>query len=119
MTSQWSYDPKRIGRRIRMFRRKEGMSQQNLGEKLGVSYQQVQKYESGKNRISAEKLILVAQVLDIPIHVLMGFQSDDALYPETLYAHPQTIRMLEYFNGIKDEVVRKRLTLLCEAISES
>ena len=56
-----------IGRRIRQIRSMRGLSQSQLAEQLGISFQQVQKYESGKNRISAGRLWDIARVLQAPI----------------------------------------------------
>ncbi|MGA8615091.1 MAG: helix-turn-helix transcriptional regulator [Xanthobacteraceae bacterium] len=58
---------KYVGRRIRTRRRAVGMSQGKLGEALGLTFQQVQKYELGTNRIGAGRLLHVAHVLDVPI----------------------------------------------------
>src|SRR3954471_25011680 len=57
---------KHVGKRIRMRRLMSGMSQATLGGKLGVTFQQVQKYENGSNRIGASRLYHIAQVLDVP-----------------------------------------------------
>ena len=58
---------KYIASRMRTRRRALGMSQATLGEALGLTFQQVQKYEKGTNRIGAGRLLHVAHVLDIPI----------------------------------------------------
>jgi transcriptional regulator with XRE-family HTH domain len=56
-----------VGARIQLRRRQLGLSQATLGEKFGVSFQQVQKYESGKNRVSAGVLYEISKALDVPI----------------------------------------------------
>ena len=56
-----------VGNRIRMRRQFTGMSQEKLGELLGITFQQVQKYEKGSNRISASRLYLTAKVLGVPV----------------------------------------------------
>lgn len=56
-----------VGKLIRARRRAIGMSQYELGPMLGVSFQQVQKYELGKNRVSASKLFAIAQALGVPV----------------------------------------------------
>jgi transcriptional regulator with XRE-family HTH domain len=53
-----------IGRLIREKRVKKGLSQQRLGDKIGVTFQQVQKYESGKNRVAASMLLRISLALD-------------------------------------------------------
>lgn len=61
-----------VGARIRLRRQEIGMSQQALAEQLGVSFQQVQKYERGANRISASMLVRTARALDCPGGILLG-----------------------------------------------
>lgn len=56
-----------VGNRIRMRRQLVGMSQEKLGELLGITFQQVQKYEKGANRISASRLYLSAKILGVPV----------------------------------------------------
>ena len=56
-----------VGMNLKQFRQLSGLSQQLVAEPLGVSSQQVQKYEAGKNRISAGRLYLLAQLLDVPL----------------------------------------------------
>jgi transcriptional regulator with XRE-family HTH domain len=58
---------KDIGRRIKLLREKLRISKERLGELLGVSYQQVQKYEKGVNKVSAERLYRIAQALNVPL----------------------------------------------------
>ena len=58
-----------IGKNIRSLRLEAGMTQQKLGKMMDVSFQQIQKYETGANRISAAKLWRMAQVLDVPVEV--------------------------------------------------
>lgn len=60
-------DLKGLGARIRRHRQQAGLSQADLGEKLGVSYQQVQKYERGANRVSVETLVRLAKALGLPL----------------------------------------------------
>jgi transcriptional regulator with XRE-family HTH domain len=56
-----------VGNRIRMRRQIVGMSQEKLGELLGITFQQVQKYEKGSNRISASRLYMTAKTLGVPV----------------------------------------------------
>jgi transcriptional regulator with XRE-family HTH domain len=70
-----------IGRNIRFHRKKRRLSLIEVGRKLGVTYQQVQKYENGTNRVVGSRLIHIARVLDVPVDALLGDQamaSDDA-----------------------------------------
>ena len=56
-----------VGNRVRMRRMLVGMSQEKLGEKLGLTFQQIQKYEKGANRISASRLYQMSQILSVPV----------------------------------------------------
>ncbi len=58
---------KHIGARVRAQRQERGLTQRDLGERLGVRFQQVQKYESGQNRISAAQMWRIASVLGVPV----------------------------------------------------
>ncbi len=60
-----------VGARLRQRRTLLGMSQTTLGDALGMSFQQVQKYEKGTNRISASRLFNLARVLDVPIQYFL------------------------------------------------
>jgi transcriptional regulator with XRE-family HTH domain len=56
-----------IGRRVRTRRRLMNMTQQQLGEAMGVRFQQIQKYETGANRLTADKLPKLAEILEVPV----------------------------------------------------
>lgn len=62
-----NYIDAHVGSRIRMRRQFVGMSQEKLGELLGITFQQVQKYEKGSNRISASRLYFTAKILGVPV----------------------------------------------------
>lgn len=57
-----------VGSRLRLRRMMMGISQEKLGEQLGLTFQQIQKYEKGTNRIGASRLYQLAKVLDVPVH---------------------------------------------------
>jgi transcriptional regulator with XRE-family HTH domain len=78
-----------VGSRVRLRRMLLGMSQEKLGEHLGLTFQQVQKYEKGVNRIGASRLFDLAQVLGVPVQ----FFYDEA---------PQTVTDLELAPGFAD-----------------
>lgn len=61
-----------IGQKIQIFRKAKGMSQGELGAPLGVTFQQVQKYESGANRVGSARLVEIARVLEVPILKFFG-----------------------------------------------
>jgi transcriptional regulator with XRE-family HTH domain len=62
----------KVGQRIRIQRLQSGLSQTTLAAQLGVTFQQVQKYEKGVNRVGAGRLIKIANVLGIPVSTLFG-----------------------------------------------
>lgn len=65
-----------VGRRVRDRRKALGITQERLGEQLGLTFQQVQKYERGVNRVSASKLFEIARVLQVPVNWF--FEGDGA-----------------------------------------
>ena len=65
-----------VGQRVRALRCAQGMSQADLGQKVGVRFQQIQKYESGANRVSASRLLALAQTLGVPVsHFFDGLEA--------------------------------------------
>jgi transcriptional regulator with XRE-family HTH domain len=111
-----------IGRRVRAFRIVQRMSQAELGECLGISFQQIQKYEKGANRISAGRLQRIADVLAIPTHSLMGADdsntANDRQVLEFLNA-PDAVQLLEAYSRIRVRKMRLVLVHLATTIAES
>ena len=66
-----------VGNRVRMRRLLVGMSQEKLGEVLGITYQQVQKYEKGSNRVSASRLYQISRVLGVPVQYFYDELKED------------------------------------------
>jgi transcriptional regulator with XRE-family HTH domain len=100
-----------VGTRIRLRRTLLGMSQERLGEALGLTFQQVQKYERGVNRVGASRLFDLSRVLDVPI----SFFFDDM--PEALsgaYGVPPNKRVAGFADsqeGFADDTLNRRETL--------
>lgn len=69
----------KIGRRVRDARLSHGMTQTDLAEAVGVSFQQVQKYETGANRISGSRLWMIAKVLDVPMRYFFEGLDDSGM----------------------------------------
>lgn len=66
-----------VGKRVRHRRWMKGVTQQQLGDSVGIKFQQIQKYETGMNRVSASRLWDIAEALDVPVNFFFeGFQSD-------------------------------------------
>lgn len=91
---------RRIGLKIRQKRLELGLTQQTLADKLGLSYQQVQKYETGLNRISAGRLSFVAKILLTPLDYFFDFPSHQKL--EISKRRATTLALSG--NGIESEV---------------
>jgi len=117
-----------VGSRIRMQRRIMGMSQTDLGDATGVTFQQIQKYENGKNRVSSSRLQQFSALLKVPA----SFFFDGALGVETktrkrgesdylveLCNTPGGLELAKAFNAITDRQTRWKLANLVAAIAES
>jgi transcriptional regulator with XRE-family HTH domain len=100
----------RIGARVRRRRKQLRLSQTALGQLIGVSFQQIQKYERGKNRIGAGRLLTVAEVLGVPVDYF--FTESDTPKPEST---PGAFDLLLAYDAIKDPVAREAV-LLCAQI---
>ncbi len=105
-----------IGARMRARRRQLGFSQSDLAEKLGVSFQQVQKYERGANRVAASTLVAAAEALGVSVGWLVG--EDQPLQAGELdilmaLSRPGAVEILQAFNAIAD--ARRRNALLAVA----
>ena len=99
-----------VGSRIRLRRILLGMSQERLGEALGLTFQQVQKYESGVNRVSASRLFDLSRVLDVPI----GFFFDDV--PDVVLSQRETLELVAAYYRILDPAVRQRVLDLIKSL---
>ena len=115
-----------VAKRVRTQRMRLGLSQTDLGEKLGVTFQQVQKYEKGVNRIGAGRLFEMARVFNIPVQALFP-ESDEAIRQ----ANGQTAelskvtdfvltaegwRLSRAFLKIEDAELRKKIIALIEDV---
>ena len=107
-----------VGSRIRMFRKGRKLSQAQLGKKLGVTFQQVQKYENGKNRVGASRLQMISTALDVPVG---QFFADDAGTSRTsakpLAFDPQALRLAEAFIRLNDRALRNSILDMVEAMA--
>jgi transcriptional regulator with XRE-family HTH domain len=109
-----------VGAKIRIFRTNRGLSQTALAEAIGVTFQQVQKYESGVNRVGAGRLSRIADVLGVSISQLFESSDDvsDAASPFRLLAEPGALRLLKAFSRTVDPRVRRGVTLLLESYAD-
>jgi len=109
-----------VGAKIRMFRINRGMSQTALAERIGVSFQQVQKYEKGANRVGASRLSQIASVLGITVGELFESSQEKtaaANSPVHLLAEPGALRVLKAYLRTNSRV-RLAIARLVESIAD-
>ena len=115
-----------VGKRVRHRRWMVGMTQQQLGDIVGIKFQQIQKYETGMNRISASRLWDIAQALDVSISFFFeGFDSDESVdAPATaevqrgdLLADKEALELVRSYYAIP-EAQRRRLFDLARVLSD-
>jgi transcriptional regulator with XRE-family HTH domain len=125
-----------VGSRVRLRRTLLGLSQEKLGEALGLTFQQVQKYERGANRIGASRLFDLSCVLDVPISFFYDDMSSDTsaksprnivgladqavepFEPDPL-AKRETLELVRAYYRIKEPAVRKRILELTKALANA
>ena len=115
-----------VGQRIRVLRNDAGISQTVLAEELGVTFQQVQKYEKGVNRVGAGRLTKIAGVLNVPVSKLLGLDEEsiatsrgheNSASPLQLLTTPGALRLLRAYAKLEDGVMRRSIVALAENIS--
>ena len=109
-----------VGRRARERRTLAGMSQTAVAERLGLTFQQLQKYEKGHNRISASRLYELAQIFDVPVsYFYEGIKAGKATPPqdETLTKR-ETLELVRAYYGISDPDVRDKIRKLVQATAK-
>lgn len=92
---------KEIGNRVRAYRIDRGLSQTDLGQKLDVSFQQIQKYEKGSNKIGAVRLMEISVIFGITPHELLGWNSTLKLGKPISQG---TFKLAQEFEGLKPEL---------------
>ena len=100
----------RIGNRIAAYRSARGLSQTALGQALGVTFQQVQKYEKGRNRVGAARLQAIADFLGVPISIFFDdpTESADGREPvQHLLQDPDVMELVRSFSTISDKMTRR------------
>ncbi len=120
MKKEPNFVDKHVGSRVRMRRMLIGMSQEKLGESLGITFQQVQKYEKGTNRISASRLQQIASVLGVTISFFYeglpaeeeggGFAEESSpAFIMDFMASQDGLQLMESFMRIKNPRVRRTI----------
>ncbi|KAA5602486.1 helix-turn-helix domain-containing protein [Blastochloris sulfoviridis] len=121
---------KHVGARVRMRRMMIGMSQERLGDSLGITFQQVQKYEKGTNRVGASRLQQISKTLGVPVSFFFEGAPDldgtdisfnDAASPPYVSEFLSTaegLSLTRAFTRIRDARVRRRIVELVETLAE-
>lgn len=122
-----------VGSRVRQRRTMLGMSQEKLGEALGLTFQQIQKYERGANRIGASRLHHISEVLDVPISYFFeelspaysknrgkqGLAEAQADYQHDPMAKRETLELVRSYYKIRDPRVRRRVFELTKQLGKA
>jgi len=124
-----------VGQRIKLRRTLMGMTQGKLGEAIGLTFQQLQKYERGANRVSASKLWQMSEVLDVPVSFFFddmpervkeafsgyeGLSAESDVQEEHLTLHRrQSLSLVRVFGKVQDPTLRKKIISLVDAIANT
>lgn len=125
-----------VGKRVRLRRTLLGMSQEQLGTELNITFQQVQKYERGANRISASRLWDIGQILDVPINYFFDDMTENTMQssPRRVsrggdivdltdeqikdpMARRETLELVRTYYSIDKPLVRKRISEMVKSIA--
>lgn len=111
-----------LGVRIRNRRIELGMSQERLGELLGVTFQQVQKYEKGINRIAASRLLAIAETLQVPVGRLFDGMTNTTHAPsevEAALSAPGAAELVILYNSVTNKRVRAKVVELVRTLIDA
>ncbi len=119
-----------VGSRVRLRRTLLGMSQERLADAVGLTFQQIQKYERGTNRIGSSRLYQFAQVLDVPVSFFFdGMPSESGVRPagtaeanvdpfeQDQFTRRETLELVRAYYRIQDARIRARIFDLVKAIA--
>ena len=115
-----------VGARIRTRRLLVGMNQETLANALGLTFQQVQKYEGGANRVSASRLAQVAEVLGVPVSYFFSdldpvgaAATDSAIAAREMMQRPEAIELIRWYYAIPDQQLRQQFLDMVKAVAQS
>src|SRR5690606_9601355 len=120
-----------VGSRIRLRRNMLGLSQEKLGESLGITFQQIQKYEKGTNRVGASRLQAISTILSVPVSFFFdgapgsapavqgGFaEENDATYVVNFLSSNEGVQLTRAFTRITDPKVRRKIIDLVKSLAD-
>ena len=127
---EYAYVDEHVGDRIRVRRTLLGMNQEKLGEVLGLSFQQVQKYEKGTNRVSASRLFQFAKIFNVPVSYFFdnlpadpssksgSRREDGKAVAADMPASRETLKLIRAYYGIPNPALREIIGKLIEALAD-
>lgn len=121
-----------VGARVRLRRTLLGMSQEKLGNALGLTFQQVQKYERGANRIGSSRLFQLSKILDVPVSFFFDEMTTDTtkkadgmaegnkqVFEVDKLSRRETLELVRAYYKITDPSVRKKIFEMVKAVGSS
>jgi len=116
-----------VGTRIRMRRKMLGLSQEKLGEKLGITFQQIQKYEKGTNRVGASRLQAMSDALEVPVAYFFpdppsgeegGMKEESATFVMDFMSTSEGLDLSRAFTRIASAKIRRKVVELVRALAD-
>lgn len=113
-----------VGLRVRMRRKELGISQERLAESLGITFQQVQKYERGANRVSASKLWEIAAALKTPVAYFYDGLGDKPAFAldqdaaQSFMVSPEGLELMAAFPRISEPAIRRKIVELVLVVAD-
>ena len=120
-------DNRTIGLRVKQRREGLSISQERLGEMVGVTYQQIQKYENGKNKVSAVRLYKIAETLNVPMGFFFeatyesdkeGVEADFSIQKSKKVLSPLELELVDCFRSLPDEELKSHFIELLKSVSK-
>jgi transcriptional regulator with XRE-family HTH domain len=106
-----------IGQQMKLRRKVMGLSQEALGKLMGMTFQQVQKYERGTDSMSAWRLFELAQIMDVsPMYFYSSLENEDSISADNLTT--QSIHLMRDFNAIPSAKIRQSITAFVREVSK-
>ena len=127
----YAYVDEHVGERIRVRRTLLDISQEKLGEGLGLTFQQVQKYENGANRVSASRLFQISKILNVPVPYFFDnvpvdaasharrLRDDGKAVPADMLTSRESLKLIQAYYGISNPALRKIVFGLIEALADN
>lgn len=108
-----------IGRNISFVRKQKNITQEELAKRLGITFQQIQKYENGKNRVSASNLMTISKILDVPLTCFFSemINVEDLSKSQSVpnLFSSDTLKILRLLEAIKNKNVKRQLITFIES----